>query len=106
LLANTLVTLGDGYGAVRLIARRAAIELDRAVGTRLAYDLRAFDVQAPRERRDQALAEILLALEKNAKGRLPAPPAATFVSADYQLDLERIRALLGLQAASTISVGE
>jgi hypothetical protein len=109
LLANTLVTLGDGYGAVRLIARRAAIELDRAVGARLAYELRAYDVQAPRERRDQALSGILLALEKNAQNvqaRLPAPPASSFVSPEYRLDLERIRALLGLQAAQAISVGE
>jgi hypothetical protein len=106
LLANALVTLGDGYGAVRHLARRSAIELDRSLGLRLYPRLQAFDTQAPREQRDQALTELLLALQTNARGRLPPPPGATFVSNDYQLDLERVRALLGLQAAQTISVGE
>jgi hypothetical protein len=106
MLANTLVTLGDGYGAVRHLARLSAIELDRALATRLAYGLRSFDTQAPREKRDQALLELLPALQANAKGRLGPPPAGAFVTEDYRLDLERIRALLDLQAAQVISVGE
>lgn len=106
LLANTLVALVDGYGAVRLIARRAAIELDRAADSRLAYELRAFDVQATREQRNEALKAIFRALEENAKGRLPAPPDSSLVSAEYRLDLERIRDLVSLQTANAISVGE
>ena len=106
LLANVLVTLTDGYGAVRLLARGAALELDRGLGTRLAYELRAYDVQATREARDEAATKLLTLLETNAKGRLGRPPASTFVSSEYQLDLERIRSLLGLQSAQAISVGE
>jgi hypothetical protein len=48
----------------------------------------------------------LTGLQTNAKGRLGPPPAGAFVSNDYKLDLEAIRALLGLQAAQVISVGE
>jgi predicted CXXCH cytochrome family protein len=106
LLANTLVTLGDGYGAVRHLARLSAIGLDRSLGLRLYPRLQAFDTQAPPEQRDQALTELFLGLQTNARGRLPPPPDATFLSNDYQLDLERIRALLGLQTAQAISVGE
>jgi hypothetical protein len=106
MLANILVTLGDDYGAVRHLARLSSIELDRALETRLAYGLRSFDTQAPGERREQLVLELLPALQTNAKGRLAPPPAAAFLSNDYQLDLERIRALLGLQAAQVISVGE
>jgi hypothetical protein len=106
LLANSLVALVDGYGAVRLIARRSAIELDRAADARLANELRAFDVQGSREQRNDALKGIFRALEENAEGRLPAPPDSSFVSAEYRLDLERIRDLVNLQAANVISVGE
>lgn len=106
LLANALVTFGDGYGAVRHLVRLSAIELDRTLQTRLAYGLRAYDTQASREKRDQALLELLTSLQTNAQGRLPPPPAGVFVSNDYRLDLEQIRALLNLQAAQVISVGE
>jgi hypothetical protein len=106
LLANIVATLGDDYGAVRHLARLSAIELDRVLETRLAYGLRSFDTQAPGEKREQALLELLPVLQTNANGRLAPPPADAFVSNDYQLDLERIRALLGLQAAQVISVGE
>ena len=106
MLANALVALGDGYGAVRHIARLSAIELDRTLGTRLAYGLRSFDTQAAVDARNQVLTELLSGLATNAKGRLGPPPAGTFVSNDYQLDLERIRTLVELQAANVISVGE
>ena len=102
----SVVTLTDGYGAVRLLARGAALELDRVLGTRLAYELRAYDVQAAREARDEAATKLLTLLETNAKGRLGPPPDSAFVSNEYQLDLERIRSLLGLQSAQAISVGE
>jgi predicted CXXCH cytochrome family protein len=106
MLANTLVCLGDGYGAVRHLARLSAIELDRALGTRLAAGLRAFDAQAPLEKRNQAELELLAGMSANAQGKLGPPPQGAFVSDDYQVDLERVRALLGLQAAHVISVGE
>jgi predicted CXXCH cytochrome family protein len=106
LLAHNLVTLGDGYGAVRHLARRSALELDRTLGARLASRLFAFDVQGARERRDEALLALLAELRTNAPTRLRPPPPGVFVSNDYELDLERVRNLLSLQAAHVISVGE
>jgi hypothetical protein len=106
LLANTIVTLGDAYGAVRHLARLSAIELDRELGTRLAYGLSGFDPQASVEARDKALVDLFMSLKANANGHLAPPPAGTFVSNDYAVDLAGIRGLLGLQAAHVISVGE
>jgi hypothetical protein len=106
LLANALVALGDAYGAIRHLARLSALDLDRTTGARLAFELRGFDPQAPREQRDQALKELLSALSARATGKLAPPPAGTFVANDYELDVQGVRALLGLQATQVISVGE
>jgi len=56
--------------------------------------------------RDPALQALLQRFAVAARQRLPPPPAGTFVGRDYQLDLERIRPLLGLQGGHVISVGE
>ncbi|HEY7374254.1 MAG TPA: cytochrome c3 family protein, partial [Polyangia bacterium] len=105
-LANALVGLGDAYGAVRLLARRSALRLDAALGLGLAGDLAAYDVQAGRDVRDPALQALLQRFGAAARARLPPPPAGTFVGRDYQLELDRIRPLLGLQRGHVISVGE
>jgi len=106
-LANTLVGLGDAYGAVRFLARRSALSLDRALGLGLASDLAAYDVQAGRDVRDPALQALLQRFAAAAaRARLPPPPDGAFVTPDYRIDLDRVRPLLGRQASNVISVGE
>jgi predicted CXXCH cytochrome family protein len=105
-LANALVGLGDAYGAVRFLARRSALQLDRSLGLGLAGDLAAYDVQAGRDVRDPALQALLQRFAAAARERLPPPPDGLFVTRDYRLELDRIRPLLGLQRGHVISVGE
>jgi hypothetical protein len=105
-LANVLVGLGDAYGAVRFLARRSALALDRSLGLGLASEIAAYDVQAGRDVRDPDLSALLERFAAAARERLPPPPAGAFVRSDYHLDLDRIRPLLGQQARHVISVGE
>ncbi len=73
-LANTLVGLGDAYGAVRFLARRSALALDRSLwASASASDLAAYDVQAGRDVRDPALQALLQRFAAAAHG---APAAA------------------------------
>jgi predicted CXXCH cytochrome family protein len=104
--ANALVGLGDGYGAIRMFARAAAIRLDAALGLGLGDQLRGYDVQAARSVRDPALQAILRAFQQAAPAKLGPPPAGMFVTGDYRLDLDAIRGLLALQADRAISIGE
>jgi predicted CXXCH cytochrome family protein len=107
LLAHALVGLGDGYGAVRTLARRSALALDRTLGLGLGAALEAYDPEAPRARRDADLAALLAAFPAAAaRARLPPPPPGSLVGDGYGLDLERVRALLGKQAGHAISIGE
>jgi hypothetical protein len=105
-LANSLVGLGDAYGAVRFLARRSALQLDRSLGLGLAGDIAAYDVHAGRDVRDPALQALLQKFGATARERLPPPPEGLFVTRDYRLELDRIRPLLGLQRQHVISVGE
>jgi len=105
-LANAMVGLGDAYGAVRFLARRSALALDASLGLGLAEEIAAYDVQAARDVRDPALQALLQRFAASARLRLPPPPEGLFVGRDWQLDLERIRPLLGLQRGHVISVGE
>ena len=105
-LANALVGLGDAYGAVRFLARRSAISLDRSLNLGIERDLAAYDVQAGRDVRDPALQALLQRFAAAARDRLPPPPEACSSNRDWQLDLDRIRPLLGSQGQHVISVGE
>jgi predicted CXXCH cytochrome family protein len=107
LLANALVGLGDGYGAIRTLARRSALDLDRTLGLGLGGALRDYDPEAPRARRDPALEALVRRLADAAAGaRLPPPPPGALVGPGWQLDVAAIRALLGLQSRQEISIGE
>jgi hypothetical protein len=105
-LANAMVGLGDAYGAVRFLAWRSALALDQSLKLGIGADLAAYDVQAGRDVRDPALQALLQRFAAAARERLPPPPAGVFVKPDWQLDLERIRPLLGSQSRHVISVGE
>jgi len=105
-LANAMVGLGDAYGAVRFLARRSALALDQSLKLGIGGDLAAYDVQAGRDVRDPALQALLQRFAVAARERLAPPPAGLFVKPDWQLDLERIRPLLGSQSRHVISVGE
>jgi hypothetical protein len=105
-LANALVGLGDAYGAVRFLARRSAIALDRSLDLGIAPDLATYDVQAARDVRDPALQALLQRFAAAARDRLPPPATGLLVKPDWQLDLDRLRPLLGSQRQHVISVGE
>ena len=104
--ANVLVGLGDGYGAVRLLARASAIRLDRALDLGLGDQLRGYDVQGARPERNRALAAILRDFQAAAPTKLGPPPPGFFLTPEYRLDLDAIRGLLALQADRAISIGE
>jgi predicted CXXCH cytochrome family protein len=105
-LAHALVGLGDGYGAIRTLARQSALVLDGGLGLGLHDRLQAFDVQAPRAQRDRELSVLLRAFETTARTSLGPPPAGKLLRTDYALDLQQLRALLGQQAGHAISIGE
>jgi predicted CXXCH cytochrome family protein len=105
-LANALVGLGDPYGAVRVLARRSALQLDRALGLGIGDDLAAYEVHADHDARNPALQAVLRRFADAARERLPPPPPGLYVGPDWRLELGRIRPLLGLQRAHVISVGE
>jgi hypothetical protein len=63
-------------------------------------------VQGGRDVRDPALQALLQRFGAAARERLPPPPDGLFVTRDNQLEVDRIRPLLGLQRRHVISVGE
>ena len=91
---------------MRFLARRSALALDRSLSLGHRRELAAYDVQAGREVRDPALQALLQRFAAAARDRLPPPPGGLLVKPDWQLDLDRIRPLLGLQRQHVISVGE
>jgi len=105
-LVHALVAMGDGYPAVRYLARQAALHLDAQLGLGLAGALRAFDTLGPRERRDPELAALFGELRARARGRLEPPPSGMLVSPDWSVDLPAVRELLRRQAGHAISIGE
>ena len=105
-LANTLVGLGDAYGAVRFLARRSALALDRSLGLGLGA------TSPPTTCRPGATSAIRRC--RRCCSGSPPPrasacrrrPTACSSRRDYRLELDRIRPLLGLQRQHVISVGE
>jgi predicted CXXCH cytochrome family protein len=106
LLAHALVGLGDGYPAIRTLARQAALAQEGALGLGLQEQLRAYDPQAPRVERDRDLLALFRELETTAPHRLAPPEEGMLLGKDYRLDRARIRTLLGLQSGQEISIGE
>ena len=92
-----LVGLGDGYGAIRYLARQAALALDDGLGGPPRAALAAYDTLAPREKRDQDLAALVRSLD-TATAPLGPPPPGMLVTPDHRLDLDHVRPLLGRQA--------
>jgi hypothetical protein len=105
LLANAVVGLGDAYGAIRYLARQAALTLDAGLGGPLQAELVRYDTLAPREKRDQDLAALVRRLDA-ATAPLGPPPAGMLITPDHRLDMDQVRALLGRQAGRAISIGE
>jgi hypothetical protein len=105
LLANALVGLGDGYPAIRYLARRSALALDAGLGNPLGGALAAYDTLAPRAKRDEDLAALVRTLGTATAGLGPAPPGM-LVTPAHELDMAGVRALLARQADRAISIGE
>ncbi len=103
---NALVGLGDAYGAVRFLARRSALALDRSLGLGLERELAAYDVQAGRDVRDPALQALLQRFAAAARERLPPPPGDAFVSRDYRWTWIASDRCWDGSADHVISVGE
>ena len=95
-LANTLVGLGDAYGAVRFLARRSAL---RSTGR---WTSASAAISPPTTSRPAATSAIRRC--RRCCSGSPPPragacrrrPGGLFVTPDWQLDLDRIRPLLGL----------
>src|SRR5690606_34567593 len=102
LLAHLLVTLGDPYGSIRLLSRRSALRLERALGLGLADALSGFDPQAPPARRNRTQLALLRSFAEHARGKLPPPPADVLLSSEFRLDIDAVGALLKRQAASAV----
>jgi hypothetical protein len=106
LLGGALVGLGDAYGAIRTLARRSALSLDRDLGLGLEEALRAYDPQAPPQRRDRDLADLVRRFEAAARARLKPPPPGRLLGADYRFDFGGVRALIDRQSSAEIAIGE
>ncbi len=103
---NLIVTLGDGYPSVRVIARRSLRALDERAGLGLRPWLERFDPLAPPEQRTPALLELLEQAPRALGRKLARPADALMIDARGRLDLERVRRLLDLQSDHVISIGE
>jgi hypothetical protein len=70
-LAPLVSALGDGYPAIRTLARRSLRALDRRLGTGLAAEIEAFDVFAPQDVRRERLLALLERVRAASRARLP-----------------------------------
>jgi hypothetical protein len=104
-------TLGDGYPAVRLLARRAALALPEGSATAFRRAVLAFDPLAPEASRRAAALHVLDRLRSDAALRFDelfprgAPPPFGF-DADGRPAFDVLSALLSLQDGRAISIGE
>lgn len=105
LVAHLIVTLGDGYPAIRHLARRSLVALDEELELGLASGLADEGLFGDPERRREVISELLTRLAGH-RDRFDVPPPATLLGSDLRLDLDRVQALLELQSSSPISIGE
>ncbi len=103
---NLIVTLGDGYPSVRVIARRSLLALDERAGLGLRARLERYDPLAPPDERTRVLYELLEAAPRTLTPQLSQRAGTMMIDVHGQLDLERVRALLELQSTHVISIGE
>lgn len=107
---NLVVTLGDGYPSVRVLARRSLLALDRELKLGIDAPLESFDPLAPTEQRTRALYELVDRLPRVLAPRMSrlddGRRAGLLLLTDGSLDLARIRTLLDLQTDHVISIGE
>jgi hypothetical protein len=108
--AQLVVALGDGYPAIRTLARRSLSALDAAAGLGLRETLARYDELAPPERRAEVLRELVSAAARPLAdvARSLAPELAARLALDEHGDiaLDRVREWLELQSANVISIGE
>lgn len=104
--AQLVIALGDGYPAIRTLARRALVALDGAVGLGLGDALAAYDPLAPVELRAAALRELVAAAPRLLADFARSAPPELLLDARGAVDLARVRALLDLQSEHVISIGE
>lgn len=103
---NLLITLGDGYPSVRVIARRSLLALDARAGLGLRSSIEAFDPLAAPPERTRAVYELLERAPRVLAPFLTAPQRAMLLDSKGALDLARARVLLELQSDHVISIGE
>jgi predicted CXXCH cytochrome family protein len=104
--ANLIVALGDGYPSIRHLARRSLLALDGELKLGMESELTQFDYLAPVSKRTAALRGLLAHFGERARGNLRPPADGLLVSQDFQVELDRVRALLDRQSDRLISIGE
>lgn len=104
--ANLIVTLGDGYPSVRVIARRSLLALDQRAGWGLRARIESFDPLATPEARTRALYELLDEVPRALASRLAPLGGSLMLDPGGRIDLDRVRRLLDLQSDHVISIGE
>ena len=105
LVAGLGITLGDGYPALRHLARRALLALDEELDLGLGAALTTWNPTLGSDER-RALVQRVQDLLGAGAARFDPPGAAQLLSPDLSLDLARVIELLELQSESVISIGE
>jgi hypothetical protein len=105
-VAHLIVALGDGYPAIRTLARRSLMAVDARAGLGLASEIAALEPLAAPEERTRRVYALLGLFPEAARGHFDAPQVGSMLSRDFELDLVRVRALLELQSDHVISIGE
>jgi predicted CXXCH cytochrome family protein len=107
--AHLLVTLGDGYPAVRWLALQSLLSMERRAPSGLAPALERFQHDAPIDERLSRLKAMLGSLAGLAPGLQSPPPdraGELLVGPNGGPRLDEVRDLLDLQADRVISIGE
>ncbi|MCK6448515.1 MAG: hypothetical protein L6Q99_19155 [Planctomycetes bacterium] len=104
--AQLVIALGDGYPAIRTLARRSLVALDQRARLGLGPVLARYDALAPAESRAAVLKDLVGATASLLADGAATLPPELLIDAHGAVDLERVRALLDLQGSNVISIGE
>ena len=104
-MAGLVATLGDGYPAIRHLARRSLLALDDELHLGWRERLSEEALFGSGEKR-RALVQALFTDLEDRRDAFAPPPPRTLLDDELRIDLDRLTRMLNLQDSSVISIGE
>jgi len=105
LVAGLIATLGDGYPAIRHLARRSLLALDDELHLGWRERLSEEALFGSGEERRALVQDFFSDLE-NRRDAFAPPPPRTLLDGELRIDLDGLTRMLNLQDSSVISIGE